>query len=108
MHYKTIVLGLMEEQYPALYEKLRKERLLLKALDHYAPALKRHHDSWMDRLSIKRPDSDPIQIASEALELAIQDLRDSLSCESPGSGTEAEAISLDEAMEFVRRHTPHA
>ena len=29
MHYKTIVLGLMEEQYPALHEQLRKERTLL-------------------------------------------------------------------------------
>ena len=40
MQYKTIVLGLIEEQYPVLYEQLRKERLLLKALDLYAPTLK--------------------------------------------------------------------
>jgi hypothetical protein len=108
MHYKTIVLGLIEEQYPALYEKLRKQRLLLKAIDLYGADLKTRHDYWMDRLNAKKPDSDTLLIASEALELAIQDLRDSLPSESPSSGTETEAFSLDEAMEFVRRHTPSA
>ncbi len=44
MHYKTIVLELLQEQYPALHEKLRKERTLLAALDDYAAALKCRHD----------------------------------------------------------------
>ncbi len=108
MHYKTIVLGLMEEHYPALYEKLRKERSLLKALDLYGADLKTRHDYWMDRLSVKKPESDAVQIASEALELALQDLQDSLLCESPESAAETEAFSLDEAMAFARRATPSA
>jgi hypothetical protein len=108
MHYKTIVLGLMEEQYPLLYEKLRKERLLLKALDLYGADLKTRHDYWTDRLSLKRPDSDPIQISSEALEMALQDLRDRLRFESAMNGPETGPLSLDAAIEFVRRITSSA
>jgi len=33
MRYKTIVLELLQEQYPKLHEKLRQERTLLQAMD---------------------------------------------------------------------------
>ena len=60
----------------------------------------------MERLSQAKPDSDPGQIASQALELALEDLRENLPSESPPSGEEA--FSLDAAMAFLRRHTPPA
>jgi hypothetical protein len=104
--YKTIVLELLQEQYPALHEQLRRQRMLLQSLNDCAASLKRHHETWMDRLSAKRPDSDPAQIASEAMELALPDLRDDLP-----SGPEAgapEPLSLDAAMSYVRPHTPNA
>ena len=104
--YKTIVLELLQEQYPALHEQLRRERMLLPALNGYAASLKRHHDTWMERLSQKRPDSDPVQIASEAMELALLDLRDDLPSGSEASAPEP--LSLDAAMDFLRRHTPPA
>jgi hypothetical protein len=107
MRYKTIVLELLQDQYPALHEKLRQQRMLLQALNDYAAALKRHHETWMDRLNMKRPDSDPILTASEALELALLDLRDDLPSESPPDATDT-PLSLDEAMAFVRRATPSA
>ena len=107
MLYKTIVLELLQDQYPSLHEKLRQQRKLLQALDDYAAALKRHHETWMDRLSAKRPDSDSIQTASEALELALLDLRDDLPSESPPDGTDT-PLSLNAAMAFVRRATPSA
>jgi hypothetical protein len=106
MRYKTIILGLIEEQYPAVYEKLRQERSLLKAMDLYAADLKTRHDYWMDRLSVKKPDRDPVQITSEALELALHDLRENLPSDSAPSGLETETFSLDEAMAFARRRTP--
>jgi hypothetical protein len=49
---------------------------------------------------------EPGQISSEALELAVQDLRDLLPEESPPDGTGAP--SLVAAMAFLRRHTPPA
>jgi hypothetical protein len=90
MHYKTICLGLLEE-HPALYEQLRLSRTLLSTMSDKAVALRRYHDDWKDQLTLAKPDWNPDQIASQALELAIQDLRDDLLCESPPSGGEAEA-----------------
>jgi hypothetical protein len=108
MQYKTIVLGLLQEQYPALHERLRASRSLLQAMNDYAASLKHHHESWMDRLSVARPERDPIQISSQALELAIEDLRDDLPSNSRPSESEGGTLSPDEIMAFVRNHTPPA
>ena len=107
MHYKTIILELLQEQYPALHERLRQSRTLLSAVNDHATALKRYHEDQMDRLTQARPDRDPSQIASQALELALLDLRDNLPCESPPDETD-DLFSLDEAMAFIRSHTPTA
>ena len=40
-------------------------------MDAYATELKASHEAWKEQLSQARPGSDPSQIASEALELAI-------------------------------------
>jgi hypothetical protein len=106
MHYKTIVLEFIQEQHPKLHDKLRASRTLLSAVNLQAAALKRYHETWMDRLSQAKPDSDQSQIASEALELALEDLREDLPSESPPDGTDE--FSLDTAMESIRRHTPNA
>ena len=105
MHYKTMVLELLK-QHPTTRNQLRKKRLLLPALDRYARALKASHEAWKDRLLRANPDSDRSQIASEALEIALTDLEDSL---SRGSrlGTD-DSLSLDTAIAIIRRRTPLA
>jgi hypothetical protein len=105
MQYKTIALGLIQEQ-PALYERLRSSKRLLPAMDAYAIELKASHEAWKEQLGQARPVSDPSQIASEAMELATAELQDRLSSESPTD--ESEALSLDAAMNFLRRHSPPA
>jgi hypothetical protein len=105
MHYKTIVLELLE-QYPELHEQLRSQRMLLPALEFYAKSLKANHETQKALLSQARPGSNESQIASEALELALEELENSLATASPPYASEA--ISLDEAMAFLRRHTPPA
>ncbi len=107
MHYKTIVLEFIQEQHPKLYEQLRASRMLLSTVDVQATALKRYHETWMDQLSQTKPDSDPSQIASEALELALEDLRENLPSESAPDEPENRFPSTT-AMEFIRRHTPSA
>jgi hypothetical protein len=104
MQYKTIALELIQEQ-PALYEQLRSSKRLLPAMDAYALELKNSHEAWKDQLGQTNPASDPRQVASEALELAMEDLRDRLRCASPVD--EAEPLSLDGAMNFLR-HSPSA
>jgi hypothetical protein len=100
MQYKTIVLNLLEQR-PAIYEQLRTTRTLLATLDHLAGALKAGHEACKSRIVQTRPDSDPSQIASEALEMALQELEGAL---PPASSAEqGDPLSLDEAMAFLRR-----
>ena len=102
MHYKTIILEMLEQR-PKMREELRQNRTLLPTLEFYASELRDSHEDWKDRLLQAKPDSDPSQIASEAMELALKDLEDRLLSGSPREGQEA--LSLDQAMAFIRRHT---
>ena len=105
MQYKTIVLELLHQR-TELHDQLRKRQMLLTALESLARDLKARHETWKDRLTQAKPGSDPGQTASEALEIALQELEDSLPPEFPQN--EDEPLSLDAAMAFLRRHTPPA
>ena len=65
---------------------------------------------WMPigAIAIGHPDpgSDPIQISSEAMEMAIQELRSRLS--SGSASDDAEPMSLDAMMSYIRKRTPPA
>jgi len=102
MQYKTIILELLRER-PQMHEQLRKDRKLLPTLELYARELKSSHEGWKEMLSKQKPGSDPVQISSEALEIALQEMEDHLPAGSKAEGKEA--LSLDEAMAFIRRHT---
>ena len=104
MQYKTIVLELLKER-TQLHEQLRLTRRLLPTLETCASELKASHESWMETLSQAKPDSDPSQIASEALEMALKELEERL---PSGSPDDSKPLSLDEAMAFIRRHTSRA
>jgi hypothetical protein len=91
-----------------LHERLRRERKLPQALDTYALTLKGAHLAWTRELRRTNPHRDHSQIASEALELAIDYLQGDLPFESPPNAGEAEALSLDEAMGQLQRVSPHA
>jgi hypothetical protein len=103
MHYKTIILELLQQR-PEMHEELRRQRKLLPTLEMYARELKTGHEVWKEALSQARPGSHPIQIASEAMDLALKDMEDRF----PPASTrpEEEALSLDEAMAFINhKHT---
>ena len=102
MQYKTIVLELLRER-TELHEQLRLTRRLLPTLETCAKELKASHEEWKETLAKSNPGSDPIQIASEALELAIRELEERLPSVSPQD--DQEPLSLDQAMAFVRSHT---
>ena len=104
MQYKTMVLELLEAR-PELHEQLRSLRMLLPAMERYALELQASHATWKEQVAQLRPGSNPTQIASEALELALQDLERSLSSDLPEGEVEQ---SLDGAMAFIRRLTPPA
>jgi hypothetical protein len=102
MQYKTMVLELLQER-PQLHHRLCENRMLLATVNLLATNLRDRHQAWKHHLSKTRPDSDPGQIASAALEIALRDLQDSLPSESEDEG---DPLSLDEAMAILRRHTP--
>ena len=102
MQYKTIVLQLLEQN-PEIYDPLRRQRKLLPTMEHYARELRSLHLAWKETLTEATPERDQTQIASEALELALKDLEGRLPSGSPRDGQEA--LSLDQAMAFIRRHT---
>jgi hypothetical protein len=102
MLYKTIIYELLQQR-PQMQEELRKNRTLLSALEVYAWELKTSHETWKELLSGLRPGSDQSQIASESLEMALKELEDRLPFAPP---KDQEALSLDEAMSFLRNHTP--
>ena len=102
MQYKTIVLELLQQQ-TELHEQLRLTRRLLPTIESCARELKASHESWMETLSQANPGSDPIQISSEALELALKELEDRLP--SASHPDENEPLSLDKAMAYIKSHS---
>ena len=105
MQYKTIVLELLQQR-PEIHEQLRKDRKLLTTMESHARDLKSSHEAWKETLRHERPGSDPSQIASEALELALKELEDRLSAESLPN--DSETLSLDAAMASIRKPTRSA
>jgi hypothetical protein len=103
MLYKTMVLEMLQQR-PEMHDQLKQQRQLLAALELYANALKSRHDAWKERLWQARPESSESQVATEALELALQELEEALPSALPQDGSGS--LSLDAAMAFLRRPTP--
>jgi hypothetical protein len=97
MQYKKITLELLSSQ-PPLRAWLQGRRLLLPAMNHYAEQLKARHEAWMQTLAAARPGSAPLQNSSEALELAVEEIRAGLPSESE---LRDETFSLEEALGFL-------
>ena len=102
MQYKTIILQYIRQR-PKIHNQLKSDRTLLPTLDLWANELKSTHEACKRRLAQANPGRDPSQLASEALESALQEWMNSLPPETPN---EEEPLSLDEAMAYIRRHTP--
>src|SRR5262245_9424805 len=105
MQYKTLCLQMIQDR-PQMHNPLIRTRTLLSTLDQHASRLRTSHLRWKALLAQTRPGSSESQIASEALEIALKELADSLPPASPPN--EDEAFSLDAAMTFLRQHTPPA
>lgn len=102
MQYQPIVQGLLEQQ-TELHEKLRLARRLLPTIKAYARELKASHEEWTETLSAARPDSNPMQLESEALEIAVKEMEDRL--ESESKPNDQDALSLDAAMASLKAPT---
>ncbi len=101
MHYKSICLQMIQGR-PQMYDQLLSNRTLLPTLERYAIQLRNSHLDWKETLTQARPGSSETQIASEAMEIALQELKDSLPAAYPQD--EDETLSLDGAMAFILGH----
>ena len=90
MHYKTIVLGLLQDL-PELDRRLRSTRTYLSSLERYAVSLRDRHLAWQERHRQERPQDHPAWIASAALEMAVAELAEGLRAEASSIGSGAEA-----------------
>src|SRR5579863_1636066 len=102
MHYKTIALKLLEQQ-TELHDRLKTERRLKPVMEMCARRLRENHLAWQERLAETQPQSDPAQLTSEALELAIEELISLLP--SVREAGEDIPLSLDAAMASLKRPT---
>lgn len=102
MLYKTIVLQLLEDR-TELYQQLKSSRTLRSTMERLATELRTLHLTWQQTLTQGHPGSDPSQIKSEAMELALKSLEDSLPSVSPPN--EDQELSLDAAMAYLKNHT---
>ena len=101
--YMTIVLRLLEGR-PEMHDRLRRNRTLLQAVNHSADRLKASHEAWKERLAQTHPGESACPIASEALELALEELEDNWTSGDPAEG--GQPPTLDGAMAFVRSRLP--
>ena len=102
MMYKTICLQMIQDR-PEMYDQLLSNRSLLSTLDRLSSELRTSHQKWKELLSQAKPGGSESQIASEALEMALQQLASSF--ESPPA-QEDESFPLDAAMAFIRPTQP--
>lgn len=105
MLFKTMCLQMIQD-HPEMYDQLLSNRQLLPTLEMYARDLKTRHEMLKEQLSQANPASGESQIASAALEIAMQEMQNRLLCEFPPD--DPETLSLDGAMAYVRHHTPPA
>ena len=101
MQYKTIALELLKQQ-TELHELLRSKRQLQTTLEYYSQQLKDSHETWKETLSQVKPGTDPNQINSQALELAINDLEERLRTVSPQD--DGELPALDNLIAYLLGH----
>jgi len=105
MHYKTIVLALLI-QHPEIHDELRRSRKLLSTVELYAKALKRSHQTWKKRLEEAIPSSSENQTASEAFEIALNELMNSSHLDLPADNSNP--LSVEGLMAFILANTRRA
>lgn len=98
MSYQTIVLELQRQQ---TNQQLRITRRLRPTLESCARQLKARHETWKEAIAQAKPGSHPSPIASEALEMAIQELENCLKSAAPSDGP----LPLGQARAYLRSHS---
>ena len=103
MQYQTIVLELIQDR-PLLQNKLITSNSLLSTTEQLAAELRENHLQILSQLQQAEPNQSSIQHRSEAMEIAVNQLIESLDDNQESEASET--FSLDGAMTYIKRHTP--
>lgn len=101
MNYKTVTLELLQDQ-PQLHDLLKRDRLLLAALEACSTDLRTRHLTLVRQLSQSRPEASPEQTSLEAYEIAVHELYQRIGA----AARPDEPIPADQLIDFLRLHTP--
>lgn len=101
MNYKTVTLELLQDQ-PQLYDRLKRDRLLLAALEACSTDLRTRHLALARQLSQSRPEASLEQTSLEAYEIAVHELHQRIEA----AALPDESIRADQLIDFIRLHTP--
>jgi hypothetical protein len=77
MKYKTIILELLEQN-PDLYRRLKRNRQVRQTMDRLAVDLQRRHLELRSYLQQSQPGAGSSELSSQAMEMAIAELREQL------------------------------
>ncbi|MEZ6104462.1 MAG: hypothetical protein R3E01_36455 [Pirellulaceae bacterium] len=105
MHYKTIVLELIEQR-PRWHEQLKSSNSLLSTINQLAITLRNRHLDLLDQAEATPLQMSPIQHSSEALEKAIAELLEHFPREQEAAASDT--LDMDALIAFLKRHTPQA
>lgn len=103
MQYQTIVLGILQDR-PLLQNELVANNSLSSTTEKLATQLRDNHLLILGQLQQAEPNQSPIQLSSEAMEIAVNQLLELLT-DNQETDT-SETLSLDGAMAFLKQHTP--
>jgi len=92
------------KQRPNLHDRLASSGRLTSTMEQLAVQLRDNHRQLTEQLREARPGSADIQLNSEAMEIAVNEIEQTLPDESPEN--DEAVFSLDAAIAYVRRHTP--
>jgi len=101
MNYKTVTLELLQDR-PPLHERLKRDRLLLAALEACSTDLRTRHLTLARQLSQSWPEASPEQTSKEAYEIAIHELRQRITVAALPDAP----VPTDQLIDFLRLHTP--
>ena len=105
MQYKTIALEMLQ-QHPEIHNQIRTERMLMATMELYARELKIRHEVWKAFLAKALPKSDPRQIESYALEIALTQVKNILHSQIFSDEVEDEETSVEAKTGFILGRVP--
>lgn len=88
MQYKTIVLELLQQR-PLACERLKKQRMMLEAVETFSSILKLNHEAIIQEMLEADSAANLVQVTQAAFEIAVNHLEEVLPSDSDQEGDDS-------------------